>query len=158
MIRFSTDESDTITEMLHKAPFKFHLTGSRYFGNSSSLSDTDYYTQYNEEVEKWLVTNGFRLLGQKSAYYWDLNTESVYRSHKTDIQLQKNIAKKHFAQVWLNSPSRRDKYLQTPKLKRTALWQDVYKIFDTMDRYPTITADLVNSGAIKVGGIYLPHI
>lgn len=92
-------------EMAFKASgYKFHLTGSRYFGNHHSQSDWDYIVQNSAGVHDFLVDLGFTFTKDRE-HYNDVNTVSVYSLQygvntweKIDVQLSRDINEKIAAQ------------------------------------------------------------
>jgi hypothetical protein len=61
---------------------RFHLTGSRYFGNSTNQSDWDFFVQDSDGVRNWLDANGFKI-NKNSKYYSDGFCVDVYRLNIT---------------------------------------------------------------------------
>ena len=54
-----TNMIPSFLQVLEESPFVFHLTGSRFFGDSKESSDWDFFTQYSNEVETFLKNYGF---------------------------------------------------------------------------------------------------
>lgn len=133
---------------LQNSKFGFWLTGSRFFGNAHELSDWDFITGYNQEVEAHLKELGF-VLNEGVQDYLDKMTTKVLTKHfcscefhardwheevrhtdeclKIDIQLAhdldlkltvRNILKENFSHVSLPSD----------KCQRSKLWDMVYNL------------------------------
>lgn len=64
----------------------FHLTGSRFFGNSTNQSDWDFFIQDSPQVRNWLVANNFKI-NKNSKYYSDDSCVDVYRYYITDYKI-----------------------------------------------------------------------
>lgn len=79
----------------HKS--EFHLTGSRFFGNHKEWSDYDFFTQYTEEMEKELRSNGFATLDSTLwgdlRYHGDPNIALVLQAKDCYPQLQIQLVK-----------------------------------------------------------------
>lgn len=86
---------DVLTAMRDEPMTVFCLTGSRFFGTSTSSSDYDFFT--DAACAPFLVSLGFTREG--SAYGLDPNIEAVYR-HPTgvDVQIVPDAAHKQAAQ------------------------------------------------------------
>lgn len=111
--------TEQMLDKMEKSPFVFHLTGSRYFGIHTSISDYDFFTQSSDEVRQFLVANNFEKIGDMDAYVNGLcdeldsntmwsdamptpadtkpkqipnpdNAAEVWRGYKIDIQLVAN--------------------------------------------------------------------
>lgn len=80
----------TATALIHveNSPFIFHLTGSRYFGTSTPESDFDFFIEWTEGLEPWLISHGFKLDSQ--TYSGDPSFVKVYKSENVDIQIVDN--------------------------------------------------------------------
>lgn len=113
-ISVNKNPTEQMLDKMEKSPFVFHLTGSRYFGIHTSISDYDFFTQSSEEVRKFLVANNFSKIGDMDAYVNGLcdeldssatwmapyskpkpvinpdNAAEVWRGYKIDIQLVAN--------------------------------------------------------------------
>ncbi len=102
----------------------FHLTGSRFFGVNTPESDWDFFTDYNEETEKFLREKGFHEI-RNSTRYSDSETVTVYRWHDTannqiDIQLVRDIALKNQIQNILKNMGYTN--------PTTAMWNLAFKV------------------------------
>lgn len=95
MITMDHDWSSRLYQWLmwmanHKS--EFHLTGSRFFGNHKVWSDYDFFTQYTEEMEKELKSNGFEtldpVLWNNSKYHEDPNIALVLQAKDCHPHLQ----------------------------------------------------------------------
>lgn len=83
--------------------FSFHLTGSRYFGNSKQNSDYDFMVEDSPEVQQFLNVLGFKKL--EIDCYDDAATSVVFNwsqgKQSVDVQCVKNIETKLRAQELL---------------------------------------------------------
>lgn len=98
-----------ISAILHRPIMKmmesehnFHLTGSRFFGNSTNHSDWDFFIQDSPQVRNWLVANNFKI-NKNSKYYSDGFCVDVYRyyitdTHWIDVQIVNDVSLKIKAQ------------------------------------------------------------
>lgn len=65
---------------MHVSPFKFFLTGSRFFtGRYQTSSDHDYFTEYSEDVMLFLSNIGFKI--HSDTTYNDSETQVVMRGY-----------------------------------------------------------------------------
>ena len=98
-----------------RAPFPFFLTGSRFFGEETEVSDWDFFAQYSKEIRLWLDQHGFVVL---SSDYWssvswdvsysDLNMSLVLQRMNVQVQLQRNVsAKRHVQDIIYADPMMR---------------------------------------------------
>ncbi len=51
--------TDIMLAKMESSPFHFHLTGSRYFGGATSMSDWDVFVEDSDDVKSWLDSQGF---------------------------------------------------------------------------------------------------
>lgn len=87
---------------------KFHLTGSRYFGNPHSKSDWDYIVQDCLNVGIFLRDLGFHYIKDRE-HYNDTNIISVYSLQygrepwqKIDVQCSRDVQEKIRAQNYIS--------------------------------------------------------
>lgn len=103
---------------LQDSRFMFYLTGSRFFGGNSELSDWDFFTLWTKEVVVFLVDRGF----SATRHYEDSITSSVMTFEqgplKVDIQLVDSVDLKNKAQKLLKP------YIKmVEKSQRKILWE-----------------------------------
>lgn len=117
-----------LEELNSATKFEFHLTGSRFFGNSGTAADYDFFCQVSPEVEEFLATLGFKI--QKGNCYngfvSDINTAVVYKTEGIDVQLVKHVDLKIELQTALKFVGKippRDKSLQR------VFWDNEYSKF-----------------------------
>jgi hypothetical protein len=118
-----------VFKALDRLPVELHLTGSRYFGHSSSNSDWDFFTQHSNETAANLEKLGFRPLTYTS--YVDMESVMVYRGRfpknntlpivQVDVQLVRDVLLKIHAQKIMYTHLR---YVMSkiPKDARNKLW------------------------------------
>lgn len=111
----------TAAEFVRESDLNFHLTGSRYFGNSGPHSDYDYFVQDGLGVMHELVNAGFFHCMDES--YCDKNTTFVFKKDDVHIQLTKDVNKKIIAQRLILQSGLSDKL---SKEDRKNLWNLVY--------------------------------
>lgn len=114
--------------LLANSSHNFYLTGSRFFGNARELSDWDFFSQYSEELEKWLLEQGFtHLLGSQNLYN-DENTAMVLERGWIQVQLQAEVNLKIAAQTILDDLTgrEREQFLNTTKLSKREYWNEAF--------------------------------
>ena len=123
---------------LKEAPFEFHLTGSRFFGNAHHDSDWDFFTEDSIEVREFLQNQGFENLNDKlevnpkDLYREDPNIATVFESvfAKVQVQLVQNVGQKIVAQDILKESPIRACFLKDAAAGNWAArpwWQWAYK-------------------------------
>lgn len=118
----------SIVETLNGSSFKFHLTGSRYFGGVKVESDWDLFIEESEEVIQFLSSIGFEM--DFESFYDDPSVIAVYygycihhdRRVKVDVQLVSNAelkleVQRVLQQCWPSGMSHFD------KLTSRAIWK-----------------------------------
>jgi len=58
----ANNKTETIIDKLEKSKFSFYLTGSKYFGQDTALSDTDYFVEDSCEIRQFLEKLGFEVI------------------------------------------------------------------------------------------------
>lgn len=116
-------------------PYKFHLTGSHYFGGSTKGSDYDFFVQEGVDIELDLEELGYELINHAD-YVDDKSIVRVYEKithdriakSKIQIQLVEDAEKKCQVQKLLKQyfPGR----LPGMKNDRSALWNLAYLAYD----------------------------
>ncbi len=71
---------------LMNSQFSFYLTGSRYFNTNTPQSDWDFFVEKNEDVEEFLIDQGFFIDNQAS--YSDSSVYKVYINPNDNVQVQ----------------------------------------------------------------------
>ena len=105
----------------------FHLTGSRFFGDSTAHSDWDFFTQDNSGVRSYLKGANFEDLAASNVarleelYPDDSNICSVMQRGNVQVQLVKDVVFKLKAQDLLNTTPIRQCFLVCPKSNRNQL-------------------------------------
>ena len=66
--------------------FSFYITGSRYFNTNTPQSDWDFFVEKNEDVEEFLIDQGFFVDNQAS--YSDSSIYKVYTNPNDRVQVQ----------------------------------------------------------------------
>jgi len=110
---------------LEKAPFDFHLTGSRFFGGALPNSDWDFFAENNDSIIVFLRELGFKVLTE--GYKDDPQVAVVYRHNDgIDVQLTDHIVLKKDAQkyIYQSGVLRR----RVSKHAARLVWQFVYHI------------------------------
>lgn len=114
-----------VLTQLAESKLDFHLTGSRYFGNATQLSDWDFFCQDSKQVRNFLVSLGFKVGGQGTDYL-DNQMAFVYRHPEAlvDVQVVHEVLVKQIAQLLVDTKEiHRDKDLTT----RNSAWNIAYK-------------------------------
>jgi hypothetical protein len=84
---------EVLMQMERDVIYRFHLTGSRYFGTHTKDSDYDFFIENDDGLETWLKDHGFNLISKP---YVNANTIVVYR-HPMGIDVQIVLdADRHF--------------------------------------------------------------
>lgn len=129
--------------LLRDTKFRFHLTGSRFFGNTRPSSDWDFFTTHTDECEEWLKSIGFRCI-HVSAYKdiqlvkllrWTppsptdpMEPSPSVREPQIDIQMVRDAGLKERAQAYIfSNPTLLKFYLgMNNPYHRDMLWDLVY--------------------------------
>lgn len=90
-------------EILKLLPFKFYLTGSRYFGTETEESDWDVFAQDDGYLRYVLEQNGFEK-EKLPKYTGDSLCDAVYKKENIYVQLVNNVTKKRDIQFALIIP------------------------------------------------------
>lgn len=100
-------------DRMQNSSYKFHLTGSRFFGKATQVSDWDFFCENSQEIRNFLRDLGFRELSKTKRFgkdavkvtsyefaYVDQNVAEVWRHklYQIDVQLQKDVGLKLTAQ------------------------------------------------------------
>jgi len=87
-----------VLSMMSNEKYKFHLTGSRFFGTARENSDWDFFTAHSISVRQYLLEMGFVTLTESCSSYNDQETRSVMRfvdnRLQIDVQLVNDVKKK----------------------------------------------------------------
>lgn len=84
-LKFEVNKVDHILEKFNISPFRFYLTGSRFFGNNKATSDWDFFVRNQVGIVEYLETLGFSMAPRHN--YLDSNTVLVMR-HSDGIDVQ----------------------------------------------------------------------
>ena len=125
-VGYTSAELETLAMLrdLHTSALNLTLTGSRFFGTGSSISDWDFFAEVTPETVAELECLGFRCI--PNHVYLDSNTDSVYYKDNIHIQLVKNIEAKMIAQTYLLRIGIFK--LETNKLKCYRIWEATYEV------------------------------
>ena len=131
-----SDQQETLLKM-EKSEFQFHLTGSRRFGNHSTLSDWDFFTDDNEEVVRFLCDLGFRVYFEdRYNIYPDSQTVVVLRhsAFNIDVQIVKDVETKRMAQDLLLQVVGRFMPRKSHELssERRDIWDGAYRYINSL--------------------------
>ncbi len=82
----------TALQFLEACPYKFYLTGSRFFGTQRADSDYDFFVQQSGDVLAALEQNGFKL--DNESYERDPIMTRVYKRENVHVQVVINAKMK----------------------------------------------------------------
>lgn len=122
----------SFNEQVHDLPEMFYLTGSKFFGNYTARSDTDYFAEYSEELlQKLICKYNFEVDTQETSYH-DRNLAAVLynNSDNVHIQLVYDVQKKLLIQELIKHYRLEDRNL--PKQHRCGLWNFAYDLIDAV--------------------------
>lgn len=136
----SIDVKDVLVAIV-EAPFKFHLTGSRFFGYENDDSDWDFFigiiTAQTRPVRKWLLENGFfhELNDHYNSPPFDPLNDAlqVWRHHTVNVHIQivSDARKKLRTQEAINNvPGIANLLRALPKEQRSLIWKMGRAVFD----------------------------
>lgn len=169
--RLSHNDYDNPTVMdIHNSEIPFYLTGSKYFGHSHKNSDFNFFLEAEPEYSfgpvirhtnrsRWFSDHKFEYeskTGPTAFGFMNCTEVLLHKENNVRIYFQKNIHVTLFIQAWIDQI--RTTYIMKDKEERTRIWDWGWQIFHTFALNPILTMELVNSGTIKAGGIYLPNI
>src|SRR5688572_28844573 len=107
---------DVVTRM-NQSVFVWYLTGSRFFGHNTEISDWDFFGEDSPEKRMWLEQNGFTV--ESETDYLDGFNTVVYR-HWTNVhvQLVQGAGEKDKVQQFLKDFP----WTLVPKMYQTSIW------------------------------------
>ncbi len=107
-------------ESLENSPFKFYLTGSRFFGNNRKSSDYDFFAVYCTDVEEFLQREGFRNISLVETNYFGTDgIKGLYRNSNVDVQLVSDPELKARVQEVLKNS---EQFMNAGKPNRKVMW------------------------------------
>lgn len=121
---------------LQKAPIEFALTGSRYFSSAvTNSTDYDFFTEFCDSAQRFLNGAGFNLINKKDIGYDVCEVIEVWKRGSVDVQLVKDMHKKHVVQGVIQA-SFGLHLNHLDKKMRQRIWQSVYKAMDEGAKTP----------------------
>lgn len=102
-----------------------HLTGSRYFANSTD-SDFDFFMQESIEAQRELIGAGFKRV--PTVGKCGPNMVAIYRKGNIDVGLVADLQRKKFEQKILSTSPARALMCVLPKPFRTFFWNIVQQL------------------------------
>lgn len=129
-----------IVKAMMDSHVEFHLTGSRFFGYQSDVSDWDFMVEHTNAVEDWLLEQGFAVDGDSS--YTDPWITKVMRAEfftivkglmvpvKVDVQLVTNVASKLHVQKVLQQHFLRRGYPEDKEVRKQ-MWELAYSMMNS---------------------------
>jgi hypothetical protein len=105
MINTAGARDGLVLNQLASSDRTFWLTGSRFFGTHSHNSDYDFFTQHDEDVERYLEMElGFHREWSES--YTDPIAKSCWRKDNVHVQVVSDADLKLDVQMWLKEHPR----------------------------------------------------
>ena len=142
MIIGMESQSRNIFDDVRQAPFKFHLTGSRFFAPeyvSQNTTDYDFFVLHSLSLMSWLNINRFQKLSRYDGEYSEIRRDphilAVYRlipnnTPQVDIQIIRNeysYKVKQIANDVIKAIIPSLVYNGMSKTDRGAVWRSTYK-------------------------------
>jgi len=127
---------------LTNSPYTFHLTGSRYFGGATHLSDYDFFAQDSQEIKTFLARQGFYI--ETGSHYVGnnpLNCACVYKRGEIHIQLVQNYELKKMIHEQIIRSSRDNNHPNLIILARNFPKQHKKLLWDTLCNIALATKD-----------------
>ena len=131
-------------EMIQKHQRPFYLTGSRFFGGVSDISDWDFFALHSEELRSQLLDYGFEP-NNNETYSSDTEIIEVLsktcidpgtgRLVKIDVQLLKALEKKAAVQEALKKTWGLRRSLPGDKTIQKCLWLAAYAGYDCAQKH-----------------------
>ncbi len=131
-------------EMIQKHQRPFYLTGSRFFGGVSDISDWDFFALNSEELRSQLLDYGFEP-NDNETYSSDTEIVEVLsktcidpgtgRLVKIDVQLLKALEKKAAVQEALKKTWGLRRSLPGDKTIQRCLWLAAYAGYDCAQKH-----------------------
>ena len=131
-------------EMILKHQHPFYLTGSRFFGGVSDISDWDFFALYSIELRSQLRDYGFER-NNNETYSGDTEIIEVLsktcfdpgtgRLVKIDVQLLKALEKKVAVQEALKRTWTNHQRLPGDKTMQRCLWLAAYAGYDCAQKH-----------------------
>ena len=113
----------SVIELNNLDELKFYLTGSRYFNNTTSDSDWDFYTTFCAGAVAYFKTHDWV---ETDCYSFD-NVERIFRKGGVDVMLVQSVKKTTLIQESLKVfPN----FTYATKENRTLIWDFAYHLFD----------------------------
>ena len=121
--------SEKVRIGLRALPYKFHLTGSRYFGGYNEHSDTDYFVQNQRYLETDLKDLGFTRVISRQTDYQDRDCISIWHHELAAIHIQ--IVKDAEKKLKIQQQLKKSTVLShIPKEKRYLIWDMAYTLLE----------------------------
>lgn len=131
-------------EMIQKHQHPFYLTGSRFFGGVTDISDWDFFALYSEELRSQLLDYGFEP-DDNDTYSIDTEIIEVLSKNcfdpgtgrlvKVDVQLLKALEKKAAVQSALKKTWGLSRRLPGDKTIQRCLWLAAYAGYDCAQKH-----------------------
>ena len=77
----------TFLSDLAVAPYRFHLTGSRFFGGAKINSDWDFFAAESDDIKDFLVSREFQRI-ERDEIYCDRGMAQVYHHPRLNVHIQ----------------------------------------------------------------------
>lgn len=134
MLQNFTLPMPAIIREMEKSDFSFYLTGSRFWGNTHSDSDWDFFTDDCEAVRQWLRQNGFEHYRSTSSYAGDGQCNAVFVLG--DVSDGRNLVQVQVVKsATVKNTIQRQLYLLHPagfsdKGQARAIWQTAFAMYE----------------------------
>lgn len=134
MLQNFTLPMPSVIREMDQSNFSFFLTGSRFWGNTHSNSDWDFFTDDTPEVRRWLSEHGFEHYKATSTYAGDGQCNAVFvhgdvmdGNNLVQVQVVKSSAIKNTIQTELHKLHPAG---FSDKGQARAIWQTAFAMYE----------------------------
>ena len=141
IINLENEYPSIVRDFMNHPVYRFYLTGSRFFGNSTRVSDWDFFIDYNHVhangfvmFNQFMVDNGFSTDSHgkvASEHYCDSSITHLYRKPRTsyrgfaiDVQVVRDAELKHLVQNWMKQNRKHLALSTADPSERSLIWNE----------------------------------
>lgn len=140
MSLINMSRTKNILAEMELAPFRFYLSGSRFFGFEKPGSDWDFFVEDHLDLENWLTNNGFTqesfcpYVSTEILRIWNHGPQQIH------VQVVKNARLKSAVQESLYNSVERYSLYNFSKEDRKVLWNIAITLFQAGESQATPAA------------------